>query len=76
MTQDSRQALTAGLADAAGFVAGALLGAVVGRALGWDFLAEAGYTWRAIAGIALVGLGGGAGVQLARRSVRRAPPRE
>lgn len=54
-----------GLADAAGFVVGALLGFGVGRLLGFDVFAE-GYGFGTIVGIALVGLGGGAGVQLSR----------
>ncbi|MFC5496062.1 hypothetical protein ACFPOE_00820 [Caenimonas terrae] len=58
--------LIEGLTDAAGFVAGVLVAWVVGRLLGFDPLA-AGYGDSAIGGIVLAGLGGGAGVQLARR---------
>lgn len=71
MSQPTRNALIEGVADAAGFLAGAIAGTLLGRLLGWDFLGEAGYSWRVIAGIALVGLGGGLGVKLARLSVRR-----
>jgi hypothetical protein len=58
--------LLEGLSDAIGFLGGALLGFWIGRLLGIDIFAP-GYGNAAIAGIVLVGLGGGAGVQLARR---------
>ena len=58
--------LIEGLTDAAGFVAGVLVAWMVGRLLGFDPLAS-GYGNSAIGGIVLAGLGGGAGVQLARR---------
>jgi len=58
--------LAEGLTDAIGFVAGALAGFAIGRMLGLDMFA-AGYTGSSIAGILLAGLGGGAGVTLARR---------
>jgi len=43
-----------------------LVGFWVGRLLGWNIFA-AGYGNESIAGIVLVGLGGGLGLQLARR---------
>ena len=55
-----------GLTDAAGFVAGVLLAWLVGHLLGFDPLAE-GYGGSALGGILLAGLGGGVGLQLARR---------
>ena len=55
-----------GLSDAVGFVGGALLGFWIGRLLGLDIFA-AGYGNASIGGIVLVGLGGGLGLQLARR---------
>lgn len=55
-----------GLSDAIGFVGGALLGFWIGRLLGLDIFA-AGYGNASIGGIVLVGLGGGLGLQLARR---------
>jgi hypothetical protein len=58
--------LLEGITDAAGFVGGALLGFAIGRLLGWDIFA-AGYGGGSIAGLVLAGLGGGAGVQIARR---------
>ena len=55
-----------GLSDAAGFVAGVLLGWALARLMGLDPLAPGSETV-SIFGIVLVGLGGGAGLQLARR---------
>ena len=54
-----------GLADAVGFVGGALLGFGLGRLLGLDIFAE-GYSNSAIGGILLAGLGGGGGLQISR----------
>jgi len=61
-----------GLSDAIGFVAGALLGFGIGQLTGLDVFAP-GYGAAALGGIVLVGLGGGAGLQLARawRASRR-----
>jgi hypothetical protein len=58
--------LLEGLVDAVGFVGGVLLAWWVGRMLGFDPLA-AGYDDGSLGGIVLAGLGGGGGVQLARR---------
>lgn len=55
-----------GISDAVGFVGGALLGFWAGQLLGWSIFAS-GYTNASIGGIVLVGLGGGTGLQLARR---------
>ncbi|HXD39316.1 MAG TPA: hypothetical protein VN649_02050 [Ramlibacter sp.] len=60
------QLLLEGLADAAGFVAGALAGYLLGLAFGLNMF-EPGYGNGAIAAILLASLGGGVGVQLARR---------
>ena len=65
--------LVEGLSDAVGFVGGALLGFWAGHLLGFDIF-EAGYGNGAIAGIVLVGLGGGLGLQLARRWRNRQKP--
>jgi hypothetical protein len=65
--------LVEGLSDAVGFVGGALLGFWAGHLLGLDIF-EAGYGNSAIAGIVLVGLGGGFGLQLARRWRKRQKP--
>jgi hypothetical protein len=58
--------LIEGLSDAIGFVGGALLGYWLGRLLGLDIFSQ-GYDNASIFGIVLVGLGGGLGLQLARR---------
>jgi hypothetical protein len=58
--------LIEGLSDAVGFIGGALLGFWVGKLLGLDIF-SAGYGNASIGGIVLVGLGGGLGLQLARR---------
>lgn len=65
--------LIEGLSDAVGFVGGALLGFWAGHLLGFDIF-EAGYGNGAIAGIVLVGLGGGLGLQVARRWRNRQKP--
>jgi hypothetical protein len=58
--------LLEGLGDAIGFVGGALLGFWLGRLIGFDIFAS-GYGNASVGGIVLVGLGGGAGLQVARR---------
>ncbi|MES2423775.1 MAG: hypothetical protein V4562_05060 [Pseudomonadota bacterium] len=58
--------LVEGLSDAVGFVGGALAGFWLGQVLGFDIFSD-GYTNASIFGILLVGLGGGGGLQLARR---------
>ena len=58
--------LVEGLTDAIGFVAGSLLGFGLGKLLGLDIFAP-GYGNATIAGILLIGAGGGGAVQLARR---------
>jgi hypothetical protein len=58
--------LIEGLSDAVGFIGGALLGYWAGLLLGLDIFAP-GYGNSSIGGIVLVGLGGGLGLQLARR---------
>jgi hypothetical protein len=69
--------LIEGLSDAIGFVGGALLGFWLGRLMGLDIFA-AGYGNASVGGIVLVGLGGGGGLQLARRWRNRnnTPPKE
>lgn len=58
--------LANGVADAVGFVGGALLGFWAGQWLGADIFAP-GYGTASLLGIALVGLGGGLGLHAARR---------
>jgi hypothetical protein len=66
----NKSLLVEGLSDAVGFIGGALLGYWAGRLLGLNIFAD-GYGNAAIGGIVLVGLGGGAGLQLARFWRRR-----
>ncbi len=66
----NKSLLIEGLSDAVGFVGGALLGFWIGRLLSLDIF-SAGYDNASVAGIVLVGLGGGAGLQLARRWRKR-----
>lgn len=65
------QLMLLGVAQAVLFVAGALLGRWLGLALGLDAFGPGGYSNNAIFGIALIGLGGGAGAQLARAGYTR-----
>ena len=58
--------LMEGISDAVGFVGGALTGYWVGKWLGLNIF-SAGYDNASIGGILLVGLGGGLGLQLARK---------
>ena len=64
--------LAQGLGDAVGLVVGALLCFFAGQLLGCDVF-EAGYSARSMVGIALVGLGGGMGLQAARRWLHGKP---
>ncbi|GAB1387369.1 hypothetical protein MASR1M59_25170 [Melaminivora sp.] len=64
--------LLEGAGDALGFVAGALAGYGAGRLLGLELFAP-GYGLASLVAIALVGLGGGLGLQLARRYLRPRP---
>ena len=58
--------LLEGISDAIGFTGGSLLGFWAGNLLGLDIFAP-GYGNASIGAIVLVGLGGGIGLQLARR---------
>jgi hypothetical protein len=58
--------LIEGLTDAIGFVVGALLGFGIGAAFDLDLFAP-GYGTGSIIAILLVGIGGGMGLQAARR---------
>ena len=75
--QDPHRLLVEGVADAVGFVGGALLGFWLGQLLGLDIFAP-GYGTPSLIGIALVGLGGGLGLHAARRwqSSRRQSPKD
>ena len=58
--------LKEGLSDAIGFVGGALIGFWAGGLMGLDLFAP-GYGNASVGAIVLVGLGGGIGLQLARK---------
>ena len=58
--------LAVGVSDALGFVVGCLTGYGLGQLIGLDVFAR-GYDNSSMVGIVLVGLGGGLGLQLARR---------
>lgn len=62
---ETKKLLSEGLSDAIGFIGGALAGYWLGIALGWEVFAP-GYSNSTIGAILLVGVGGGAGLQLAR----------
>jgi hypothetical protein len=66
-TPDLNRALREGLADAVGFVVGALAGWGLGRELGIDFIASPEWNATQIAGLALIVAGCGTGRWLARR---------
>ena len=68
---NTKSMLLEGLSDAVGFIGGALLGYGIGRLLGLNIF-DAGYSNSSIFGIVLVGLGGGLGLQAARRWRNRA----
>ncbi|MEQ1659238.1 MAG: hypothetical protein ABL896_10725 [Hylemonella sp.] len=67
--------LLEGLSDAIGFVGGALAGYWIGLLLGWNIFSE-GYDNASIGAILLVGLGGGLGLQGARRWLRSRKDKE
>ncbi|BEP71069.1 MULTISPECIES: hypothetical protein [unclassified Variovorax] len=63
----TKQLMKLGIAQAVLFVVGALIGRGIGLLLGLDaFGTDSKYGTREIVGIALIGLGGGAGAQAAR----------
>lgn len=63
---NSKSLLMDGLADAVGFVGGSLLAFWLGRLLGLNIF-DTGYSNSTIFAIVMVGLGGGLGLQIARR---------
>ena len=65
--------LLEGLTDAVGFVVGSLLGFGLGQLVGLELFAE-GYSAGSLVAIALVGLGGGMGLQAVRHLRGRSTP--
>jgi hypothetical protein len=67
MAQDLDRALREGLADAIGFVGGALAGWWLGRQVGIDFIASPDWNARQVLGLVLIVAGCGLGRFLARK---------
>ncbi len=67
MDARTRDALLEGLADAVGFVLGALAGWSLGKLLGFDFIGTPGYGGGAMVGLVFIVLGCGVGKWLARQ---------
>lgn len=74
MAQDLNRALREGLADAVGFVLGALAGWWLGRQFGIDFVASTDWNARQVVGLLLIVGGCGAGRFLARRLLLKDRP--
>ena len=70
----TRQLMKLGIAQAVLFMVGAMLGRGLGLLLGLDAFGSGEYGKREILGIALIGLGGGAGAQAARVAVLACVP--
>jgi hypothetical protein len=75
MTPAGRNALLEGIADALGFVLGALAGWWLGQAFGFDFVRTPGYGTPAVVGLVFILLGCGAGRWLSRRVLAAAQHR-
>lgn len=71
MPQDFNRAMREGLADAVGFVAGALAGWWLGRQFGIDFIATSEWNARQVVGLLLIVGGCGLGRFVARRLILR-----
>ncbi|HEU6454581.1 MAG TPA: hypothetical protein VN201_03875 [Roseateles sp.] len=74
MAQDLNRALREGLADAVGFVLGALAGWWLGRQFGIDFVASTEWNAQQVVGLLLIVGGCGAGRLLARRLMLKDRP--
>ena len=71
-----QHAMKEGVADACGFVLGALAGWSLGKLLGFDFINTPGYDARAMVGLVFIALGCGAGKWLARRWLASSSPQQ
>jgi len=67
MAQDFDRAMREGLADAIGFVGGALIGWWAGRQFGIDFIASTDWNAQQVAGLVLIVAGCGLGRWAARK---------
>ncbi|KQV60151.1 hypothetical protein ASC95_01355 [Pelomonas sp. Root1217] len=72
--QDFDRAMREGLADAVGFVLGALAGWWLGRQFGIDFIASTAWDARQLVGLLLIVAGCGGGRWLARRLMLKGKP--
>ena len=74
MAQDFDRAMREGLADAVGFVLGALAGWWLGRQFGIDFIASTDWNAQQLIGLLLIVAGCGGGRWLARRLMLKDKP--
>ncbi len=73
MAQDFNRAMREALADAVGFVGGALAGWGLGRQFGIDFVASTDWNAQQLLGLLLIVAGCGVGRWAARRVMLRDP---
>ena len=76
MTSPIKKAALEGLADAGGFVLGALAGWQLGKALGYDFVNTAGWGLPQLTGLLFIVLGCGAGRMLCRKLLATLSPKD
>ena len=74
MAQDFDRAMREGVADAIGFVLGALAGWWLGRLFGIDFIASTEWNVRQVTGLLLIVAGCGVGRLVARRLILKDKP--
>jgi len=74
MAQDFNRAMREGLADAVGFVGGALLGWWAGRQFGIDFVASTDWNAQQMIGLLLIVAGCGLGRWAARKLMLKDKP--
>ena len=74
MAQDFDRAMREALADAVGFVGGALAGWALGRQFGIDFIATTDWNPQQMLGLVLIVAGCGAGRWVARRLMLKDKP--
>lgn len=74
MAQDFDRAMREGLADAIGFVGGALIGWWVGRQFGIDFIASTDWNAQQVVGLLLIVGGSGLGRWAARKVILKDKP--